>query len=280
LANYIGAGEFLTKGRWLLVLYHSGCAECESLIAQWVRAHALLEGRGRVAFVSVPPHVKDDVVREMPGVLWGGLSQDNEWLVRTPVVLTVEDGWVLGSYANVEDGVVALRGRDGRGGPSETGRTGFEASPEKNRSGARCPVIGVTGAHSTEARDCGPACLYVISAVSNRPRTLEWCRDALEMSPRGVSLLAIKRECERLGFAVTACKGPYGVLSEHVHARRGMAVLHLSSDHFVVAVRGLTRDRVCIVDPAAGMRNVRAEELLKSCGWSGNMLLLVLGGKG
>jgi thiol-disulfide isomerase/thioredoxin len=87
----------LEKDRWLVVLYHHDCPDCQKILPEYERMAEDLAGNEdflRVALVELAPY------GEPPGGLplrhtRGQLSDAKEWLVTTPCVLLLAEGRVL-----------------------------------------------------------------------------------------------------------------------------------------------------------------------------------------
>ncbi|NQT12329.1 MAG: hypothetical protein HQ582_06260 [Planctomycetes bacterium] len=99
LFDQIDVGDRLAKGRWLVVLYHLGCGECQELLEQCQQV-GIPGGEGprqaRIAFVEVPEpgQVGEKLSLDEDVCLMGCLSESREWFVSTPVLLTLRDGTV------------------------------------------------------------------------------------------------------------------------------------------------------------------------------------------
>jgi hypothetical protein len=98
LLPYIDVGAELSRGDWLVVLYHHDCLRCRAVVPDYEargRAAAFDLHALRVAFLAVPPHgeplwqfAPDSHCRQ------GRLDESKKWLVRTPAVLRLNDGVV------------------------------------------------------------------------------------------------------------------------------------------------------------------------------------------
>jgi ATP-binding cassette subfamily B protein len=124
--------------------------------------------------------------------------------------------------------------------------------------------------------DCGPAALATI-ALHHRVRVgREKLRDVSGTDRAGTTLLGLLKAGERLGFSCRAVKGPYDALAAlplpaiaHTRTPQGLG-------HYVVLHR-VTKRGVVVADPGRGIeRLTRAEFEAK---WTGNLLLLVAGGR-
>lgn len=103
LLPYTDIGEELSRGRWLVVLYHHDCPRCREVVPLYeerARAAASNPAAPRIAFVAVPPH-GTPLWQFAPhsSVLHGRLTESKEWYVATPAVLRLRDGVVQAETA-------------------------------------------------------------------------------------------------------------------------------------------------------------------------------------
>jgi len=101
LLGQTNIGSALTKGKWVVLLYRADCDHCQRAIPRYVEWMGKLSAGGGVmqlALVEVPPFVEGQEVAmasRKPAV-YGRLSDGNEWIVGTPVAVTIVDGNVVG----------------------------------------------------------------------------------------------------------------------------------------------------------------------------------------
>ena len=109
------------------------------------------------------------------------------------------------------------------------------------------------------ARDCGPACIRMISSHYGRHYNLDKLRGLAGFSREGVSLLGISEAAEKIGFRTRAVTISYGQLS----GLRLPCILHWNQNHFVVlyAIK-MKRGRSCITvaDPGKGIVYYNSED--------------------
>lgn len=90
----------LERGTWVVILYRNGCPHCKHIpedaenLANQNRVKSIDEG---VAILEVPKWTETKVEPPLHTsglVHWGMLSNEIRWLVKTPLVIEVEDGIV------------------------------------------------------------------------------------------------------------------------------------------------------------------------------------------
>lgn len=116
---------------------------------------------------------------------------------------------------------------------------------------SRVPVVLQLG-----ASDCGPACLAMILRHHGHEVDLADVRARLGGERGGVTTLALAQSARTFGLTVRSFSVEPGDLAQLPMP----SIAHWGFDHFVVIERA-TADRVWIVDPARGRRQVGAEEL-------------------
>jgi CRP-like cAMP-binding protein len=128
-------------------------------------------------------------------------------------------------------------------------------------SGAAHPWVG-----QREEADCGPAALAMVARRWGKDVSAEDVRRLAPPGANGVSLLALRRAAEALGFRCQAVR--IGV--EQLGGAALPAIVHQAGGHFVVAY-GFEEGRLVVGDPALGVRRLPIREVLKS--WTCNVLL-------
>ena len=101
LFDSIDGGAELKSGRWLLLFYHYDCDECRHVIPLYrAIAKAMHDETDspRLAFIAVPPFAS---ASQDPGHVTSdnqhyALRSDRDWIVETPMAVTVLDGRVIG----------------------------------------------------------------------------------------------------------------------------------------------------------------------------------------
>jgi ATP-binding cassette subfamily B protein len=67
-----------------------------------------------------------------------------------------------------------------------------------------------------DARDCGPACLHMVSKHHGRQHNLALLREYCHITREGVSLLGISDAAEKIGFRTMGVKISYDKLANEV----------------------------------------------------------------
>lgn len=128
--------------------------------------------------------------------------------------------------------------------------------------------------------DCGPACLYLICRLAGRPQPLAAIRRKAKTTDAGTLLLHLRNAARDLGFEAEAIQGDFAALASHIAAKETFAILHVRSNHFIVA-EGTTEDgAVRMLDPAGGASLVSEEALRNAYRWEGVMLCLTIPAEG
>lgn len=95
-------GEFLSPridleyGEWTVLIYHHGCPQCQAALSRYAdlaESSAAIGNRRRVMLVESPPYASETPVATTAGV-HVRLTDEQEWFVKTPVEIQVEDGQV------------------------------------------------------------------------------------------------------------------------------------------------------------------------------------------
>jgi hypothetical protein len=100
LFDAIDDSRDLKIGRWLVVFYHFDCDECRHAVPAYL-ALANIRGNNsdqpRMAFIGIPPLAPagHDLVPESAALPHFTLHQDRDWLIATPLVVSLRDGEVV-----------------------------------------------------------------------------------------------------------------------------------------------------------------------------------------
>lgn len=108
--------------------------------------------------------------------------------------------------------------------------------------------------------DCGAACLQSICKYYKKNVDLQVIREFCHITRNGVSMLGIADAAESLGFKTIGIKLNFEQLANDVHLP---CIIHWSQQHFVVVI-SVTRRRVTIMDPAAGILKYHISDFLNS----------------
>jgi hypothetical protein len=97
LVPYINLGDLLLKGQWEVLLYHSNCPDCETALAGMARRSTIgATEEPRRAAVAVPPYgTTGNAVDDRGRIARGKLSEELDWFVETPLLVSLADGKVV-----------------------------------------------------------------------------------------------------------------------------------------------------------------------------------------
>ncbi len=114
-----------------------------------------------------------------------------------------------------------------------------------------------------DARDCGPACLHMVSRHYGRQHNLALLREQCHITREGVSMLGISDAAEKIGFRTMGVKISYDKLANEVPLP---CIAHWKQRHFVVVyeLSGKKKDKVRVADPAHGLLTYSREEFEKA----------------
>ncbi|MCY2927556.1 MAG: hypothetical protein NT031_19375, partial [Planctomycetota bacterium] len=102
LLQHIDVGQRLSRGRWVVMLFHHGCPTCAEAIPRYRRMARDLRNPEQlsVALIEMPPHQKSEsaVPPGKEGPMWGKLDGRREWFVTTPAVALLVDGVVKAAW--------------------------------------------------------------------------------------------------------------------------------------------------------------------------------------
>jgi hypothetical protein len=117
LANYMDMGNRLVRGRWLVVLYREGCPDCRSVLARSGDIEAAAQGRGAIAYVSVPAHASETIGRQETFQIAGtslAMKEEYDWLVSVPLFIVVEHNRVLAAGSSLDESLRSFNARSPR----------------------------------------------------------------------------------------------------------------------------------------------------------------------
>ncbi len=115
-----------------------------------------------------------------------------------------------------------------------------------------------------DSRDCGPACLAMISRFYGKVYSIQTLRERSFITRQGVSMLGISDAAESIGFRTIGARLSLRQLREEATLP---CIAHWRQNHFVVVYR-ITKDKVYVSDPAEGNIRYTHEEFL-NC-WAAN----------
>jgi len=110
----------------------------------------------------------------------------------------------------------------------------------------------------TEAKDCGPTCIKIISKYYGRTINTQQLRSLSETTRQGSSLLGMSDAADSIGFKTLAAKLTFQNLKDV----NMPCILHWNQIHYVVCYR-VTSKHVYISDPGYGLIKYTHPEFLK-----------------
>ena len=120
-----------------------------------------------------------------------------------------------------------------------------------------------------DSMDCAPTCLRMISAYHGKEFSLSYLRDQMLVDREGVSMYAIRKAGESLGFESLVVHLPLETKGDVYGLDKCPlpCILYWNQNHFVVLYEW-GRKWVKIADPAVGKRKISKEELRRY--WMGD----------
>jgi ATP-binding cassette subfamily B protein len=115
-----------------------------------------------------------------------------------------------------------------------------------------------------DSRDCGPACLAMISRFYGKVYSIQTLRERCFITRQGVSMLGISDAAESIGFRTIGARLSLQQLREEATLP---CIAHWRQNHFVVVYR-ITKDTVYVADPGEGIIRYTYQEFL-NC-WAAN----------
>ncbi|MBE7648127.1 hypothetical protein F7653_06770 [Tenacibaculum finnmarkense genomovar ulcerans] len=115
----------------------------------------------------------------------------------------------------------------------------------------------------TEAKDCGPTCIKIISKYYGKTINTQQLRSLSETTREGSSFLGLSDAVESMGFKSSGIKLAFNKLKEAPLP----CILHWNKNHYVVLYK-IKKDTVYISDPAHGLITFTKKEFIQS--WIGN----------
>lgn len=114
-----------------------------------------------------------------------------------------------------------------------------------------------------DAMDCGPSCLKMISSYYGKKYSLDYLRAYCFIGRDGVSLFAISKAAEKIGFRTTGGKFTFDSLLKYW---RSPAIVHWDQNHFVVVYKIKKRKKgviIYIADPGLGLTQYSQDDFLQ-----------------
>lgn len=116
----------------------------------------------------------------------------------------------------------------------------------------------------SEAKDCGPSCIKIISQFYKKKVSIELLRSLGETTRSGTSLTGLISGAEKIGFRAVPAQENFTMLKESIPLP---CIVHWNQEHFVVVYK-ITKKRVFVSDPELGKIAYTFENFLK--GWLDN----------
>jgi thiol-disulfide isomerase/thioredoxin len=117
ILQHLDIGERLSKGNWLILLYHHDCPDCIRAIAKYEQVARELAGNEdflQIALIEVPPYGRSPIGQNTLCTL-GQLAQTKEWFVSTPAEALISEGKVGSSWeARAPDIDAIVRNLEGK----------------------------------------------------------------------------------------------------------------------------------------------------------------------
>lgn len=115
--------------------------------------------------------------------------------------------------------------------------------------------------YQLDSRDCGPACLKIITRHFGKYYSLQHLRDLCGITREGVSFLDLSYGAEKIGLHSLAIKTDI----QNLHLKVPLpCIIHWQNSHFIVVYK-TTKSKIYVSDPAKGLIRYSYDEFKK--GW-------------
>jgi len=93
ILGYIEPNDNLAYGKWIVVFYYHGCSDCRQLIPRIKNLVCMMSiDNLNLAFIEIPPYKDHISEAEASGqFIFGRLSNNRDWFVKTPTVILIID---------------------------------------------------------------------------------------------------------------------------------------------------------------------------------------------
>ncbi len=113
LLRYLDNPSPLTRGRWLVLMVHTDCPDCQAAMARYRAAAATMPAQAAtrsIAFLIVPSSPNDPALSPSPNITLLKLPTSHDWFASTPAALQFTDGIVTRVLpsAQADDPALAL----------------------------------------------------------------------------------------------------------------------------------------------------------------------------
>ncbi len=120
-----------------------------------------------------------------------------------------------------------------------------------------------------DSRDCGAACLCMISNYYGIKCSIQQARKITETGQDGVSIWGLIEGAKRIGLAGNSYKGNTADLKKYLSDNPSPVILHMKINHFVV-VKKISKNFLIVYDPAYGKRKYNWKMIDSE--WSGYII--------
>lgn len=110
--------------------------------------------------------------------------------------------------------------------------------------------------YQMDAKDCGPACLKIISKYYGKYYSLQYLRDLCGITREGVTFLDISYAAEKIGLRTVSVKATIEKLTNRVPLP---CIIHWDQNHFIVVYQ-TKKDKIYVSDPAKGLLSYTTDE--------------------
>jgi len=114
----------------------------------------------------------------------------------------------------------------------------------------------------TDAMDCGPTCLRIVSKYYGKHFTVNALREFSETTRLGSSMHGLAEAAERIGIKTLGVKISYEQLRKEVPLP---CIAHWQQNHFIVVYK-VSKTKVYVSDPAHGLLTYHPDEFIKKWG--------------
>jgi hypothetical protein len=100
ILEHIDIGEKLSRGNWLILLYHHDCPDCIKAIAKYEQMARNLVGNEaflQIALIELPPYGRTPIGART-ACTFARLADTKEWFVSTPAAALISEGKVSSSW--------------------------------------------------------------------------------------------------------------------------------------------------------------------------------------
>ena len=115
-----------------------------------------------------------------------------------------------------------------------------------------------------DAKDCGPACLQIVSRYYGKYFELDEIRSKCETTKEGVSIFDLCKAAELMGYKTLPVRTSYKKLHKDIPLP---CIVHWKKSHFIVVYK-ITKDKVYVSNPAIGLETYKKTGFYKWVEWT------------